>query len=155
MRDPAHTSMLCCSPAAPLCCACCCAGAIHAHACTPKDRHSYCSLCDRRILSKQPHRPHGDARAHKTCANRINKATAVIEKKQTPRSKRPYDSLGSTQKWKRRKQAREMLQHMRLSATGAVCSQARGCHPSSHRSSRAAPLCSLPPHSLRADDDPM
>jgi hypothetical protein len=61
-------------------------------------------LCPARIEFKQPSRPHAGGRAHDRCI-KAEERLAAAASKPVPRSKRPYDSLGPTQRWKRRKQA--------------------------------------------------
>ena len=68
-------------------------------------RHWWCPLCEHRIEPKQSHRPHGQGRAHKTCINQLNRATAALSTP-VPRSKRPYDTLRPTQQRARRQKAR-------------------------------------------------
>lgn len=101
-----------CSFDAPVCVACWCAGGemlldvalLHQRSkCGPP-----CSICDVIIRSGQPDRPYGNGRAHVTCISRRNRATAP-PRTSTPRTKRPYDTLGSTQRWKRKKQATEAV----------------------------------------------
>jgi hypothetical protein len=61
-----------------------------------------------RLSRGGPHRPHGDGRAHVTCILRTQRAAAPAAlPPRVPRTKRLYDTLGPTQRWKRRKQARE------------------------------------------------
>ncbi len=81
------------------------------------DRHSYCTLCRRRLASRQANRPCGDGRAHVTCIIRQNRH-AVATHTPVVRAKRPYDTLQSTQQWKRRKQLHSAI---------AEASQQIGC----------------------------
>ena len=72
---------------------------------------TYCCSCTLRIKPQQPSRPHGAGRAHVTCLLAQKRAAAtpltLIQRKQ--RSKRPYDAIGPTQQWKRKKQATEAV----------------------------------------------
>jgi hypothetical protein len=68
------------------------------------DGHWLCALCGVIIRSRDAHRPHAGGRAHVTCIARLNRATAAPITP-LPRAKRPYELLGPTQKWKRRKAA--------------------------------------------------
>lgn len=92
-----------------------------------------CELCGRRLSKVKHHRPYGNGRAcHPRCKTH-NTADVVdaslhaaavgdpaasslspTTKQPTAqlRTKRPYDQLGSTQRWKRRKKAREALQQI-------------------------------------------
>ena len=61
-------------------------------------------LCPARIEFKQPSRPYGAGRAHQSCVKAQGRAAALANTP-TPRTKKPYDAIGPTQQWKRRKQA--------------------------------------------------
>jgi len=91
---------------ASLTCACGCAGA-EAMRINARQRHgpppANCTVCGRQIQAKQPSRPCGAGRAHVTCIIRQNRH-AVATHTPVARAKRSYDTLQSTQKWKRRKQ---------------------------------------------------
>lgn len=104
---------------AALICACDCAGAelplVAAGAAAADGKSIQCSICHKQIRARQPDRPCGAGRAHQSCIKAQNRHAVAIH---TPvaRAKRPYDSLQSTQQWKRRKAARagvaEVLQHV-------------------------------------------
>ena len=74
-----------------------------------------CELCGRRLSKVKHHRPHGAGRACKkhsipektppAIAAAATPAAARFATAATSRSKRPYDTLGPTARWKRRKQA--------------------------------------------------
>ena len=68
------------------------------------DGHWLCMLCPALIRAKQPSRPHAGGRAHNSCLLRQARAATPV-KAPVQRFKRPYVSLGRTQRWKRRKQA--------------------------------------------------
>jgi hypothetical protein len=63
-----------------------------------------CSLCAKQIRAQQPSRPQGGGRAHDKCI-KVQERAAVPVAAPVQRTKRPYDTLGPTQRWKRRKQA--------------------------------------------------
>ena len=70
-----------------------------------------CEVCGRRLRTVQHHRPYGAGRACKkhSISERPSPATALARSSlSVPRSraKRPYDQVGPTQKWKRRKEAK-------------------------------------------------
>ena len=67
-------------------------------------RNQLCELCGRRLSKVKHHRPHGVGRACRAHEEDSRRAPAAPSSK-SPREKRPYDSLGPTQRWKRRKQA--------------------------------------------------
>ena len=69
------------------------------------DGHWLCMLCAALIRSKQPDRSCGAGRAHKACIVAQERRAAAAS---TPpaRTKRPYDTLGPTQQWKRRREMR-------------------------------------------------
>src|SRR5680860_1912248 len=107
-------------------CACCCAAAtvapLGAGPRRDSDGQQICELCPTRITRGGTHRPHGVGRAHKACITRQQRATAPaatapplpppLTPPLTPiqRAKRPYDTLGPTQQWKRKREARNNLQ---------------------------------------------
>jgi hypothetical protein len=70
-----------------------------------------CELCGARLNRVKHHRAHGPGRAcHPRCQSQRCAADDEAPSSQPiPRSKRPYDSLQPTQKWKRRKRAREAV----------------------------------------------
>ena len=76
-----------------------------------------CTACGKQIQAKQPSRPCGAGRAHVTCIIRQNRH-AVATRTPITRAKRPYDTLQSTQQWKRRKQLQSAI---------AEASQQIGC----------------------------
>ena len=106
---------------ASLTCACGCAGAQtgqHRAFDQPSEhRHWWCCLCKHRTEGKQPSRPCGAGRAHQSCIKAQNRH-AVATHTPVARTKRPYDSLQSTQQWKRRKQLHSAI---------AEASQQIGC----------------------------
>jgi hypothetical protein len=72
-------------------------------------RHWWCSVCQHRIEGKQPSRPCGAGRAHKSCIVRQNRLVVATH---TPvaRAKRPYDSLRPTQRRERRRLGRAAVE---------------------------------------------
>ena len=70
-----------------------------------------------RLTKGGPHRPFGAGRAHDTCVRRASRAASSVAAP-VQRQKRPYDTLQSTQQWKRRKQLHSAI---------AEASQQIGC----------------------------
>jgi hypothetical protein len=68
-----------------------------------------CLLCSRQIRRGESSRPHGNGRAHDKCIKALSRA-AAISNTLVARAKRPYEELGRTQQWKRRKAAAQLLQ---------------------------------------------
>jgi hypothetical protein len=63
-----------------------------------------CEVCGRQLHKVKHHRPYGPGRA---CRSHEEHSKNVM--RPIIRTKRPYDTLQPTQKWKRRKQAREAV----------------------------------------------
>ena len=91
---------------------------VAADTCRAAGRHLQCSLCSREIRAKQPSRPYGTGRAHVTCISRRARAAAPANKP-VPRTRRPYDAIGPTQRRERRKQLR----------LGIVAAEQQACCP--------------------------
>jgi hypothetical protein len=96
---------------APTCCASLCIGAplatLGATARRDSDGQPACELCGARLSRVKHHRAHGPGRScHPQCKSMKRpideRSTSAITQPIIPRCKRPYDSLGPTQKWKRR-----------------------------------------------------
>lgn len=75
-------------------------------------RNQLCELCGARLSRVKHHRPHGVGRACKkhSIVEKPAPATAPAAAPPTQRSKRPYETLGATQQWKRRREARSSLE---------------------------------------------
>jgi hypothetical protein len=105
-----------------MCCASLCVGAplVQSGAGPRIDEHrnQLCELCGSRLSRVKHHRPHGVGRACKkhSIPEKPSPATAPVANAAptlappTQRAKRPYETLGPTQQWKRRRQARSSLQ---------------------------------------------
>ena len=72
------------------------------------DGHWLCVLCPAIIRSREPHRSHGAGRAHDKCIKRQERAAAPTAAP-LQRTKRPFDTLGPTQKRERRQKAKEAV----------------------------------------------
>ncbi len=119
-----------------MCSLCFCADAPLAISCAVPHTASVsdpaCQLCGRRLRSVKHHRPHGIGRAcHPACkpqkggvdvtADAVRppvsshsraSLTVPTTAEATARQKRPYDTLGPTQQWKRRKEASAAVSHV-------------------------------------------
>jgi hypothetical protein len=149
---------------APLICACCCAGAVLATlGARPRvdaDGQPVCERCGRRLSrckGKLYACPPGKC-CH-SCYNETHSGSSSAPKQQ--RSKRPYDTLQPTQRWKRRKQARatvaEVLEQLGVPLAAlqppSTPSPAELLHLTT--AEREHPHRSITPHPKRTDDDRM